>query len=159
LQVAPPSPDNTQAPASDEIRAPTVREGVNDADLAEFLSVLTALEHLPGVRETDPDRKAERQREKKVARERLSQGAARAPRSRKYIDDTLRAINGQPGQPRSFDRLHDLLEALPYRLAHWRTASDEVNYRRFFDINDLVGVRMEEPAFFSAAHQLIMRLI
>jgi (1->4)-alpha-D-glucan 1-alpha-D-glucosylmutase len=159
LQVASPSPDNTRAPASDEIRAPTVREGVTDADLAEFLSVLTALEHLPGVSEIDPERKAERQREKKVARERLSQVAARSPRIRKYIEDTLRAINGQSGQPRSFDRLHELLEALPYRLAYWRTASDEVNYRRFFDINDLVGVRMEEPAFFSAAHQLILRLI
>jgi maltooligosyltrehalose synthase len=52
-----------------------------------------------------------------------------------------------------------LLENLPYRLAYWRTASDEVNYRRFFDINDLIGVRMEEPACFSAAHELVLRLI
>jgi (1->4)-alpha-D-glucan 1-alpha-D-glucosylmutase len=94
-----------------------------------------------------------------VARERLGQVADRSPPIRKYLEDTLRAINGQPGQPHSFDRLHELLEALPYRLAYWRTASDEINYRRFFDINDLVGMRMEEPAFFSAAHELVLRLI
>jgi (1->4)-alpha-D-glucan 1-alpha-D-glucosylmutase len=131
----------------------------DDSDLPEFLSVLTALEHLPGLHEADPDRRAERQREKKVARERLAQVAARSTPIRKYIEDTLRAMNGQPGQPRSFDRLHELLEALPYRLAYWRTASDEINYRRFFDINDLVGMRMEEPAFFFAAHELVLRLI
>jgi (1->4)-alpha-D-glucan 1-alpha-D-glucosylmutase len=139
--------------------APTVGEQEGDADLMEFQSILTALEHLPGLRETDPDRKTERQREKKVARERMFKLEARSPRIRKYISDTLKAINGQPGLPNSFNRLHDLLEALPYRLAYWRTASDEVNYRRFFDINDLVGMRMEEPAFFSASHELILRLV
>jgi (1->4)-alpha-D-glucan 1-alpha-D-glucosylmutase len=139
--------------------APTVGEHEGDADFMEFQSILTALEHLPGIRETDPDRVTERQREKKVARERLGKLETRSPRIHKYIADTLRAINGRPGQPKSFDRLHDLLEALPYRLAYWRTASDEVNYRRFFDINDLVGMRMEEPAFFSAAHELVLRLI
>jgi (1->4)-alpha-D-glucan 1-alpha-D-glucosylmutase len=94
-----------------------------------------------------------------VARERLNQVVAKSPRIRKYIEDTLRALNGQPGQPTSFDRLHELLETLPYRLAHWRTASDEVNYRRFFDINELVGMRMEEQAFLAAAHELVLRLI
>jgi (1->4)-alpha-D-glucan 1-alpha-D-glucosylmutase len=89
----------------------------------------------------------------------LNQVVAKSPRIRKYIEDTLRALNGQPGQPTSFDRLHELLETLPYRLAYWRTASDEVNYRRFFDINELVGMRMEEPAFFTAAHELVLRLI
>src|SRR5262249_51398557 len=81
----------------------------DDSDLPEFLSILTALEHLPGLHESDPDRRAERQREKKVARERLGQLAARSQPIRKYIEDTLRAMNGQPGQPRTFDRLHELL--------------------------------------------------
>jgi (1->4)-alpha-D-glucan 1-alpha-D-glucosylmutase len=159
LQITASSTDAMLRASADPVRAPAVWDGAGDADISEFLSVLTALEHLPRVDETDPDRKAERQREKKVARERLVQVTARSPRIRKYIEDTLRAFNGQPGQPRSFDRLHELLEALPYRLAYWRTASDEVNYRRFFDINDLVGVRIEEPAFFLAAHELVLRLI
>ncbi len=63
------------------------------------------------------------------------------------------------GTPSSFDRLHALLEVQPYRLAHWRTAFDEINYRRFFDINELGGLRMEDPRVFEATHRLVLRLI
>ena len=69
------------------------------------------------------------------------------------------AFNGRPGEPSTFDRLHELLEAQPYRLAYWRTASHEINYRRFFDINQLAGLRMEDPEVFAATHALILRLI
>jgi (1->4)-alpha-D-glucan 1-alpha-D-glucosylmutase len=57
------------------------------------------------------------------------------------------------------DRLHRLLERQPYRLAFWRLASQEINYRRFFDINDLAGLRMEEPRLFDAAHRLALELV
>lgn len=130
-----------------------------DPNLVEFLSILTVLDHLPGVGEIDPERTAERRREKKLAQDRLAQVAAASPRIREHIENALRTINGQPGQPHSFDRLHELLEAQPYRLANWRTAFDEINYRRFFDIKELVGLRMEEPALFADAHELIFRLI
>src|SRR5205823_9948195 len=46
-----------------------------------------------------------------------------------------------------------------YRLAYWRVASEEINYRRFFDVNTLAAVRMERPEVFAAAHQLIFRLL
>jgi (1->4)-alpha-D-glucan 1-alpha-D-glucosylmutase len=55
--------------------------------------------------------------------------------------------------------LHGLLEHQAYRLAYWRTAADEINYRRFFDINELVALRMEVPAVFEAAHGLLWRLV
>jgi malto-oligosyltrehalose synthase len=55
--------------------------------------------------------------------------------------------------------LHDLLERQVYRLAHWRTASDEINYRRFFDVGGLAGVRMEDDVVFSAAHARLAALI
>jgi (1->4)-alpha-D-glucan 1-alpha-D-glucosylmutase len=64
------------------------------------------------------------------------------------VEETLRVYNGRPGEPRSFDRLHELLERQAYRLAYWKAAFHEINYRRFFDINDLVGLRMEDPAVF-----------
>jgi (1->4)-alpha-D-glucan 1-alpha-D-glucosylmutase len=67
--------------------------------------------------------------------------------------------NGTVGQRGSFDRLHDLLERQAYRLAYWRVAAQEINYRRFFDINDLAGLRMEDPALFEASHRLIRRMI
>jgi (1->4)-alpha-D-glucan 1-alpha-D-glucosylmutase len=75
------------------------------------------------------------------------------------IRHALEIINGIEGDPHSFDRLHTLLDAQPYRLASWRTSAEEINYRRFFDINDLVGLRMENPAVFAATHCLIRSLI
>ena len=68
-------------------------------------------------------------------------------------------LNGTPGDPHSFDALHELLEAQVYRLAHWRVSAEEINYRRFFDINDLVGLRMEDPQVFAATQKLIRRLL
>lgn len=57
------------------------------------------------------------------------------------------------------DDLHRLLERQVYRLAYWRTASDEINYRRFFDVDGLAGIRMEEQEVFDAAHTLLTRLV
>ena len=68
-------------------------------------------------------------------------------------------INGVPDQPASFDALHRLLEAQAYRLAYWKVASDEINYRRFFDVNELAGLRMENRDAFDATHALIKRLL
>jgi (1->4)-alpha-D-glucan 1-alpha-D-glucosylmutase len=71
----------------------------------------------------------------------------------------LAYFNGTPGDPKSFDNLHDLLEDQAYRLAYWRTASHEINYRRFFDVNTLAGLRVEDPFVFDAIHQLLARLL
>jgi (1->4)-alpha-D-glucan 1-alpha-D-glucosylmutase len=71
----------------------------------------------------------------------------------------LRAYDGRPGDPASFDRLHDLLERQAYRLSYWKAAFHEINYRRFFDINDLVGLRMEDPEVFRATHTLVLSWI
>ncbi|MGB6875045.1 MAG: malto-oligosyltrehalose synthase [Candidatus Acidiferrales bacterium] len=78
---------------------------------------------------------------------------------RRGIDEAVRIFNGVQGQLSSFDLLDPLLSRQAYRLAHWRLAPYEINYRRFFDINDLVGLRVEDPLVFSARHSSIMRLI
>jgi (1->4)-alpha-D-glucan 1-alpha-D-glucosylmutase len=57
------------------------------------------------------------------------------------------------------DEVHTLLERQVYRLAHWRTASDEINYRRFFDVGGLIGLRMEEEEVFRASHARIAQLV
>lgn len=75
------------------------------------------------------------------------------------LGHTLRLFNGIKGVRRSFDRLDRLLSSQAYRLAHWRQASREINYRRFFDINELVGVRTENPKVFEARHAPIFRLM
>src|SRR4029079_17126421 len=68
-------------------------------------------------------------------------------------------LNGTRRQPRSSAALHELLEQQPYRLANWRTASHEINYRRFFDVNTLAGLRVEDPSVFESIHQLLARLL
>src|SRR5487761_724311 len=75
------------------------------------------------------------------------------------LDHALRLFNGLKGVRRSFDRLDRLLSSQAYRLAHWRRASQEINYRRFFDINELVGIRIENPKVFEARHAPVFRLI
>ncbi|MDA3951882.1 MAG: malto-oligosyltrehalose synthase [Spirochaeta sp.] len=84
---------------------------------------------------------------------------ARQPVVGAAIDGMCDRMNGTVGDGRSFDRLHALLERQAYRLAYWRLASNEINYRRFFDINDLAAVRMELPDVFEITHQLILRYI
>ena len=88
----------------------------------------------------------------------LASLVAAQPDLRAIIDEAVRHINGSPGEPNSFVTLHRLLERQSYRLAFWRVAADEINYRRFFDVNDLAGVRMENPALFDVAHRLVLGL-
>jgi (1->4)-alpha-D-glucan 1-alpha-D-glucosylmutase len=78
---------------------------------------------------------------------------AEEPAAAALLASAAERFAGTPGQPRSFLPLHRLLERQSYRLAYWRVAADEINYRRFFDINDLAGVRMEKPELFELAHR------
>src|SRR4029077_17338317 len=71
----------------------------------------------------------------------------------------IASLAGETGDPESFHTLHRLLERQHYRLAYWRVASDEINYRRFFSINDLAGIRVENPELFAAIHRLVARLV
>jgi len=130
-----------------------------DAALREYLSILTALRNLPAYTEHDATRIVERQREKEVARERLARLVRESPAIGDHIAASVRSVNGRSGDSASFNRLHVLLENQAYRLAYWRTAVDEINYRRFFDINELVGLRMEDPEVFNATHRLLGQLI
>jgi (1->4)-alpha-D-glucan 1-alpha-D-glucosylmutase len=135
------------------------RDLKDDPAGAEFLSALTALDRLPTRSEIDPGRPEERRRESEVARGRLEKLSARSPRVARHILDALDFFNGKPGDARSFDALHGLLESQAYRLSYWKTASDEINYRRFFDINDLAGLRMELDSVFDATHGLVLDLL
>src|SRR5882762_4183112 len=126
---------------------------------AEFQSILTALEYLPRRTETDPERIKERAREKEIIKKRLERRCAEAPQVQRGIEKAVETINGHIGDPRSFDRLDELLNAQSYRLAFWRVAAEEINYRRFFDVNDLAAIRVELPEVFDAAHRLLFELV
>ena len=131
--------------------------GADNPQLNEFLSIIASLENLPPSTTVDPSSIAERQREKEVARGRLARLVAEAPVILAAIEAAVVSFNGEPGRPERFDQLHDLLESQAYRLSHWRTASHEINYRRFFDINTLAGLRVEDPEVFEETHRLIGR--
>jgi (1->4)-alpha-D-glucan 1-alpha-D-glucosylmutase len=78
---------------------------------------------------------------------------------RRLIDSRLEELNGSPGHPGSFAALDAVLSSQVYRLAHWRLSAEEINYRRFFDIGELIGVRVEDVDVFRSTHALIFRLI
>ncbi|POR67274.1 malto-oligosyltrehalose synthase [Pseudomonas syringae] len=84
-------------------------------------------------------------------------GLAKDPQVLKGIEQILTHFDSS--KPEGFQRLHQLLERQHYRLASWRTAGDDINWRRFFDINELGGLRVERPQVFEATHGKIFQLI
>jgi (1->4)-alpha-D-glucan 1-alpha-D-glucosylmutase len=133
-----------------------------DADnphLVELESIITSLSVLPPRTESDPERVRVRLREKEVAKRRLASLTEASEAVRQAIAQTVTAINGQRGDPHSFDQLEALLAHQAYRLSYWRVATDEINYRRFFDINHLAAIRVEEPEVFEAVHGVVLRLL
>jgi (1->4)-alpha-D-glucan 1-alpha-D-glucosylmutase len=125
----------------------------------EFLSILTAIRHLPGRLVRDEEQLAERDREKEVVKRRLATLTSQSPRVLDHIARAVSALNGVKGTPRSFDGLDELLSIQPYRLAYWRVAAEEINYRRFFDINELAAIRMEDPLVFERVHAYVFALL
>lgn len=125
----------------------------------ELQALLTAFGHLPARTNTDPTCIAERQRDKEVHKRHLASLSEACADIAHHIADNLVEFNGSPSHPASFDLLHELIQIQGYRPAYWRVASDEINYRRFFDINDLAALRMEDPAVFNATHRFILDLV
>jgi (1->4)-alpha-D-glucan 1-alpha-D-glucosylmutase len=125
----------------------------------EFESIITALSYLPHRTETDPEKVRERMREKGIAKRRLAALVAESREVSGALKKTVKEFNGVRGDARSFDRLEELLAEQAYLLCFWRVAADEINYRRFFDINELAAIRIEEPEVFASVHELVFRLI
>jgi (1->4)-alpha-D-glucan 1-alpha-D-glucosylmutase len=125
---------------------------------SSFRDLLDAFDRVPPHETSNEELREKRQAELDELLPQLRE-ALRSPEMQPVIEQALEGINGIEGDPHSFDRLHALLDAQPYRLASWRTSAEEINYRRFFDVNDLVGLRMENPAVFAATHCLIRSLI
>jgi (1->4)-alpha-D-glucan 1-alpha-D-glucosylmutase len=76
-----------------------------------------------------------------------------------FIDENLAIFNGEPGNSESFNLLDDLLNDQFYRLAFWKVGAEEMNYRRFFTVNELISVKVEEVRVFNNTHSLIQKLV
>jgi (1->4)-alpha-D-glucan 1-alpha-D-glucosylmutase len=131
--------------------------------LLEFQSLITAFGHLPARDEVAAEG---------GGRARPRQGIAQAPSGNlcadsadiaQFVRENVAAFNGAPLAGSQGGSISicctTLLQAQAWRLAFWRVAADEINYRRFFDINDLAALRMDDAAVFEATHGLVRELI
>jgi (1->4)-alpha-D-glucan 1-alpha-D-glucosylmutase len=109
--------------------------------------------------ENTAERRAGFPEEAERLKERLRDAVRASPGLQAAIDRAVALINGTPGQSESFGTLHRILEMQAYRPAYWRVAASDINYRRFFDINALAGVRVEDPGVFEETHAMVFRLV
>jgi len=143
LPVAPRSIDQLVARAARHLSKANLR--------SQLESLADALSHLPPSWSTSRASVKERHRDKELLRERLEELCTAHPSVAVALDAELEALNA------NHDALDNLLSRQNYRLAFWRTAGEETQYRRFFDISDLVAIRPEDDAVFAASHRLILR--
>ncbi len=127
-------------------------------DSGELAQVVRGFETLPAP-VNDPEQAQRRHDAKEDLKRRLWQFYTGNPEFKAALDECLISAAGVKGDPRSFDLLDRILARQPYRLAYWRMAGEELNYRRFFDINDLIGVRVEDAEVFRTRHLEILDLV
>ncbi|MGA1874845.1 MAG: malto-oligosyltrehalose synthase [bacterium] len=127
----------------------------NHTDYIKFLGVLYILKNLPTVGEQHKERHEQAQ----FVRVELWGLYSSNQEIKRFIDENIRIFNGEKGRPESFDLLDDLLSEQLFRLSFWKVATEEVNYRRFFTINNLICLRMQDENVFNYTHSLIMKLI
>ncbi|MFH0753455.1 MAG: malto-oligosyltrehalose synthase [Candidatus Omnitrophota bacterium] len=133
--------------------------GKESNDLLEYLSVMTSFKNLPYHADCSEKGSEERNREKEIAKSRLAALVGRCVDIRECLGNTLNIFNGNKAEPRSFDLLDVLLGQQAYRLGLWSVAVQEINYRRFFNINDLAAIRIEDERVFQHYHRFLFTLI
>lgn len=138
---------------------PERHNGNSVPDLHKLTEILEGLRSMPQHSSSDPAQARERNRVWQNLQPRWKSLLRESPAVQELLERALTHINGTPSDARSFDLLHLLLELQVYRLAHWRVSGEEINYRRFFDVNDLVGLRMENPHVFAATHRMLRRML
>jgi (1->4)-alpha-D-glucan 1-alpha-D-glucosylmutase len=141
LPVAPPSLDTILDTAAARVESD------------ELESMAAAFGRLPPSWARDRDSVVQRHRDKEVLAGYLARLCAEQPDVAGAIDAVVAEVNGDA------DALDRLLERQNYRLAFWRTAGRELDYRRFFDINTLIGLRMEDELVFADTHALVLRWV
>lgn len=78
---------------------------------------------------------------------------------KEFIDSNVKFFNGEKGNPESFNLLDNLLNEQFYRLSFWKVGAEEINYRRFFTVNELISVKVQEIKVFHKTHALISQLV
>ena len=133
--------------------------GADNPDVIRILGVISLIHNLPARTVGSLKKRRERLHWRDIIKKNLWLLYDRSPRLREFLDENLRQFNGRRGDPASFTLLDQLLREQPYRLAHWLVSLEMINYRRFFSINDLIGIRVEDPQVFTATHGLLFKLV
>ncbi len=128
-----------------------IAEAARRCGSPDLAFIADALGQLPLATTTDRESIARRHRGKEVLAGQLGRLAEEKPEVVRALDTVVQEINADP------DRLDDLLQRQNYRAAFWRTAGQELDYRRFFDVHTLVGLRMEDERVFADTHALVLR--
>ncbi|HEY4879258.1 MAG TPA: malto-oligosyltrehalose synthase [Candidatus Acidoferrales bacterium] len=133
--------------------------GASSPAYQEYLGIVVGLEHL-APRETLPVYAAgDRRLQVAALKERLKELYANDPTFRKFLDSNIQLFNGQHGSNADLNALDRLLSEQSYALSFWNGANAEINYRRFFNVAELIGVRVEDPTVMNATHGTIFRLL
>jgi len=127
--------------------------------LRELGGILAAVTNLPERIALSVEMAGERRMQREALKERLWRLYQNSPEVQDFVDENVRIFNGRKKEPASFVLLDRLLADQAYVLSYWLSANDEINYRRFFTITNLVGMRVEDPLVFEATHAVILRLI
>ncbi len=127
-------------------------------EFRELSGILAALAELPKRVALPGEIAGERRQRTQEVKERVWRLYNRSPVIRSFVDRNLRWLNGRRGKPAKFVPLDELLVQQAYVLSFWKSGNEEINYRRFSSIPDLVGVRVEDPLVFDAIHSTVLRL-
>ncbi|MBW4440907.1 MAG: malto-oligosyltrehalose synthase [Plectolyngbya sp. WJT66-NPBG17] len=128
--------------------------GRRHPDFVKLLAVLYMLKSLPTV-----SGGKQRQDEAEFVKGLLWELHEGNPEVKSFIGTNIQFFNGEAGNPQSVDWLDKILSEQFFRLSYWKVGAEEINYRRFFTVNELISVKVEELKVFNNTHELIARLV
>jgi len=128
--------------------------GEDHSDFIKLLGILYILKTLSSMEED-----TERYDQIKFIKRMLWELYTQNQEIKKFLEENIELFNGRKGTPESFILLDTLLSEQLFRLSFWKVATEEINYRRFFNINDLISLKIEDKDVFNRTHSLIFNLI
>jgi (1->4)-alpha-D-glucan 1-alpha-D-glucosylmutase len=135
------------------------RLGQSNPDFFEYQSIITAFKNLPDINEHIAEKIYERHREKDITLNRLKNIIEKNEIIKLFVEENQNEFTGKSNDSIAIKRLHNLLEQQVYRLAYWKVSVDEINYRRFFDVNDLAAINVDNASVFTSTHNFILDMI
>ena len=130
------------------------RHGRNHPDVIKYLGILYVLRSLPDVENND-----ERYDQIKFIKSLIWEIYQDNKNIKVFVDENLKIFNGESSESHSYKLLDNLLNVQNFKLVYWKVASEEINYRRFFNVNELISLKMENEETFNRMHSLIFKFI